>query len=86
MDRALEISPDSSAAQFYIALVNLAADDVESANAEISRAVDAFPTLSNDEQELIYTRVVSGLDAFAQENPDSAAEVGAMIEVIPELQ
>lgn len=86
LERAFEISPDSPVARFYLALANLATGNVESADADISLAVNAFSAMSEAEQALIYTRIVADLEAFAQENPDSAVAVEAMIDVIPNPQ
>jgi tetratricopeptide (TPR) repeat protein len=84
LNRALEISPDSFAARLYLGLVHLTKEDAESANAEISQAASSFSAISKEEQEFVYTRVVAELEAFAQENPDKAAEAEALIDLIPE--
>lgn len=84
LNHALEISPDSPAAHSYLALVHLATDDVESAKTEVSRLASSFSTLPQEEQELVYARAVGELKAFAQENTDKAAEVDAIISLIPQ--
>lgn len=86
LDQALKISPDSPIPHLYLALVHLATGDVESASTEIARAASSFSTLSEEEQELVYDRVVTELKALARENPDKAGEVKSMIETMPEPQ
>ena len=39
--------------------------------------------LSKEEQEAISTRVLANLEAIAQEQPDSAETVDAIIDLIP---
>jgi tetratricopeptide (TPR) repeat protein len=84
LNQALEISPDSPAARLYLGLVHLTKDDAESANAEVSQAASSLSSLSKEEQEFVYSRVVADLEAFAQENPAKAAEAQSMIDLIPE--
>ncbi len=83
LNQALEISPDSPIAHFYLALVHVATDQFGNAEQEISLAVNSIDTLSEEEQEFILTRVSSDLELFAQQNPERAKEIEALIDSLP---
>ena len=84
LNEALEISPNSAIAHFYLGLVYLAMDQFDDAEAAFAQATDSISTLSEEEQEFISSRVLTDLETFAQENPDQADEVDALINLIPE--
>jgi tetratricopeptide (TPR) repeat protein len=86
LNHAVEISPNSPAAHLYLALVYLAQNDASRAKTEVSQGAKTFTTftaLSQEDRQLIYTRVTADLKAFAQKNPDKAADVESMVKQIP---
>jgi tetratricopeptide (TPR) repeat protein len=84
LKQAIEILPDNPTPHFYLALVYLVTDDFDRATAELSQATDSFTKLSKEDQQFIYTRVVSDLKAFAQENPSKTTEAESMIKLMPQ--
>jgi tetratricopeptide (TPR) repeat protein len=84
LNEALEISPNSVIAHFYLGLVHLATDQFDDAEAAISQATNSITTLSEEEQEFVSNRVVTDLETFAQENPDQADDVETLIDLISE--
>ena len=84
LNQAFEISPNSPAVHFYLALVYVARNDFEEAKAETSQAMNSTDTLSEEEQKSLFTRVLADLKGFVQENPEKAKEVDTIINLIPE--
>jgi tetratricopeptide (TPR) repeat protein len=83
LNQALEISPDSPAAHFYLMMVYLATDDIDNAKEEASQATSVITALSEEEQRFILTRILADLEAFAQKNPAKAKEVESLVNLIP---
>ncbi len=84
LNQALEISPDSPIAHFYLGLVRLATDDFDGAKAAVEQAVNSITILAEEEQNFILARVRLNLETFAQENPSKAEEAQSLIDLIQE--
>ncbi len=86
LNKALEISPNSPLTHFYRMLVYLATDQVSQAQAEVSQGMDNIGALSEEEQNLLFKRVLADLETFAKENPTKARDAKALTDLIPEPQ
>lgn len=86
LNKALEISPNSPVTHFYLMLVYLATDQLGQAQAEVSQAMDSIGTLSKEEQNSLFKRVLANLETFGQENPAKARDIEALVKLIPEPQ
>jgi tetratricopeptide (TPR) repeat protein len=84
LNKALEISANSPMTHFYLMLVYLATDQFDQAQAEVSQAMDSIGALSEEEQNLLFKRVLADLETFSQENPAKARVVEALVKLIPE--
>jgi len=83
LNQALEIASDSPIAHLYLALVYLAIDQPDEALSAASQGADSMDILPKEEQEAISTRVLANLETIAQEQPDRAETVDAIIDLIP---
>jgi tetratricopeptide (TPR) repeat protein len=86
LNKAVEISSNSPTTHFYLMLVYLATDQLDQARAEVSQAMDGIGALSEEEQNLLFKRVLADLETFNQENPAKARDVEALVKLIPEPQ
>lgn len=84
LHKAAEMSPNSPAAHFYLMLVYLATGQGDQTKTEVSQAMDQIGALSEEEQNLLFKRVLADLDNFSQKNPANAQDVEALIKLIPE--
>ena len=83
LNHAVEITPESPVAHLYLALVYLATDQPDKAISNASQGVNSINTLSEEEQNLIFTRILADLDALSQEQPDNIEAVETIIDIIP---
>jgi tetratricopeptide (TPR) repeat protein len=83
LHQAISISPNSAAAHFYLALVDLAAGDMETATATISKASTLLNELPPEQQTAIHDKVLAELGAFAEKNPNKREAAQSLIDLIP---
>lgn len=86
LDQALELSPNSPTPHFYRMMVYLATQQTDKTHAEVSQGMDHIGTLPEEEQALLFKRILDDLESFAQANPAQAKEVEALINLIPQPQ
>lgn len=83
LDKALELSPATPTPYFYRMLVYLATDQTNKTQAEVSQGMDHIGTLPEEEQALLFKRILDDLETFSQENPAQAKAVEALVNLIP---
>jgi tetratricopeptide (TPR) repeat protein len=86
LNKAIELSPDSPTAHLYLSLVYLATDQADKAQAEVSQAMKGIGALAEEDQNLLYQRVLADLEIFAKENPEKAKDVETLTNLIPQPQ
>jgi tetratricopeptide (TPR) repeat protein len=84
LNQALSISPNKPAAYLYLALVNIALDNAENAQTQISKAIGLIDNLPDEEKNLLFLRVSTDLETFAKNNPDAADDVEQLLNLLSE--
>lgn len=82
-DKAIELSPTSPTPHFYRMLVYLATNQVDKTKAEVAQGMETIGALPEEEQALLFKRILGDLESFAQENPAQAKDVEALVNLIP---
>jgi tetratricopeptide (TPR) repeat protein len=83
LDKAIELSPESPTLHFYRMLVYLDTHQVDKTKAEVTQGMETIGTLPEEEQDLLFKRILGDLESFAQENPAQAKDVEALVNLIP---
>lgn len=86
LNKALELSPGTPTPYFYRMLVYLATDQADKTQAEVTQGMETIGALSEEEQALLFKRILEDLETFAQENPAQAKAVEALVNLIPPQQ
>lgn len=81
--QALEISPDSSIAHYYLGLIELAEGHPDLAQEAFSVASSTSDSLSAADKKVVLSQVSTELERFSQENPEQSQEVEALIALLP---
>lgn len=84
LNKALDISPDSPTAHFYLALLHLATGNPNEASAAIKQAIKSINALPKEERNFLLSRVLTDLETFAQDHPAQVETVESLIDMIPE--
>lgn len=83
IEKAVDISPDSSIAYFYLGLINLEGSQVDLAKENFSTATKTVDSLSAEDKDLIHERLSVELERFAQENPNQSQNIEMLLELLP---
>lgn len=83
IEQALEISPDSATAHYYLGLIELAAGHPDLATEAFSVAANTTDALPIADKKGLLTQLSTELERFSQENPDQSQEVKTLIDLLP---
>lgn len=83
LTKALELSPNNPTPYFYRMLVYLATGQADKTQAQITQGMEAIDTLSEEDQGMLFKRILDDLALFSQENPAQAKNVETLVNLIP---